>query len=43
VNSPNQVLRSFPPLQARKIKAIAISFVNKLPEELYHRLVIHAK
>jgi cell cycle arrest protein BUB2 len=41
--SPNQVLRSFPPLQASKIKALAISFVPRLPEELYQRLVDHAK
>jgi cell cycle arrest protein BUB2 len=41
--SPNQVLRSFPPLQASKIKALAISFVPRLPEDLYRRLVDHAK
>src|ERR1700712_4687082 len=41
--SPNQVLRSFPPLQASKIRAIAISFVPRLPDELYERLVHHAK
>lgn len=43
LNSPNQVLRSFPPLQASKIKALAISFVPRLPEDLYQRLVDHAK
>jgi cell cycle arrest protein BUB2 len=43
VHSPNQVLRSFPPLQASKIKALSISFVPRLPEDLYQRLVTHAK
>ncbi|KAF1813716.1 TBC-domain-containing protein [Eremomyces bilateralis CBS 781.70] len=41
--SPNQILRSFPPLQAAKVKAIAISFVPKIPEELYGRIVSHAR
>ncbi|KAK5150988.1 hypothetical protein LTR04_006689 [Oleoguttula sp. CCFEE 6159] len=41
--SPNQILRSFPPLQAAKIKAIAISFVRKIPEDLYEQIVVHAK
>jgi cell cycle arrest protein BUB2 len=43
MRSPNQVLRSFPPLQASKIKALSISFVSRLPEELYQRLLDHAK
>ncbi|KEQ69288.1 TBC-domain-containing protein [Aureobasidium namibiae CBS 147.97] len=41
--SPNQILRSFPPLQASKIKPMAISFVRKLPEDLYQQVVDHAK
>ncbi|KAG9859404.1 cell division control protein-like protein, partial [Aureobasidium melanogenum] len=41
--SPNQILRSFPPLQASKIKPMAISFVRKLPDDLYQQIVDHAK
>lgn len=41
--SPNQILRSLPPLQAANIKAIAISFVRKIPDELYEQIVSHAK
>ena len=41
--SPNQILRSFPPLQASKIRAIAISFIPRIPDDLYDRLVQHAK
>ncbi|RZM26565.1 MAG: hypothetical protein EOO88_16525 [Pedobacter sp.] len=41
--SPNQILRSLPPLQASKIKPMAISFVRKLPEDLYQQVVDHAK
>ncbi|KAG8630099.1 hypothetical protein KVT40_001718 [Elsinoe batatas] len=41
--SPNQILRSFPPLQAAKIKAYAINFVRKIPEDLYEEILKHAK
>ncbi|KAF2403821.1 TBC-domain-containing protein [Trichodelitschia bisporula] len=41
--SPNQILRSFPPLQAGKIKALTISFVARLPDELYRRLIEHVR
>ncbi|KAF4555699.1 Rab-GTPase-TBC domain-containing protein 5 [Elsinoe fawcettii] len=41
--SPNQILRSFPPLQAAKIKAYAINFVRKIPEDLYEEILNHAK
>ncbi|KAK4987948.1 CDC16 protein [Elasticomyces elasticus] len=41
--SPNQFLRSLPPLQAAKIKGLAISFVRKLPDDLYEQIVSHAK
>ncbi|PNS20255.1 Cell division control protein 16 [Sphaceloma murrayae] len=41
--SPNQILRSFPPLQAASIKAYAINFVRKIPRELYEEILNHAK
>lgn len=41
--SPNQILRSFPPLQASSIKAYAINFVRKIPDELYEQILDHAK
>ncbi|KAI9835162.1 MAG: hypothetical protein M1819_002531 [Sarea resinae] len=41
--SPMKVLRSFPPLQAAKVKAVAISILAKISDELYHEIVIHAK
>lgn len=41
--SPNQILRSFPPLQAASIKAYAINFVRKIPTDLYEQIVNHAK
>lgn len=41
--SPNQILRSLPPLQAGKIKAMTISFVRKIPKDLYDEIVAHAK
>ncbi|KAK9458264.1 rab-GTPase-TBC domain-containing protein [Dipodascopsis uninucleata] len=39
--SPMQLLRTFPPLQAKKVITLAVSFVPKLPEELYNLLVRH--
>ncbi|TLD14758.1 TBC-domain-containing protein [Venturia nashicola] len=42
-DSPNQVLRSFPPLQANKIKMLALTFIKRIPQDAYQRLVDHAK
>ena len=42
-DSPNQILRSFPPLQAFRVKSMAISFVSSIPDELYERMVMHVK
>ncbi len=42
-SSPNQILRSFPPLQAEKIIAVATSFVGKIPHDIYEQIVTHAK
>ncbi|KAI9711392.1 MAG: hypothetical protein M1828_001937 [Chrysothrix sp. TS-e1954] len=41
--SPNQILRSLPALQSAKIKAMAISFIRKIPNEIYDEIVLHAK
>ncbi|KAI9804006.1 MAG: hypothetical protein M1833_000287 [Piccolia ochrophora] len=42
-SSPMKVLRSFPPLQATKIKMTALSLVKKIPETVYSEIVSHAK
>ncbi|KAJ8097833.1 rab-GTPase-TBC domain-containing protein [Lipomyces tetrasporus] len=39
--SPMTLLRTFPPLQAKNVITLAVSFVSKLPEELYDLLVRH--
>ncbi|KAI9845807.1 MAG: hypothetical protein M1837_004487 [Sclerophora amabilis] len=41
--SPTKILRSFPPLQATKVKMIAISLVRKIPDNVYDEIVMHAK
>jgi cell cycle arrest protein BUB2 len=41
--SPNSLLRTLPNLQAEKIKALTISFIPKIPDDLYGRLLEHAK
>ncbi|KAF2459757.1 cell division control protein-like protein, partial [Lineolata rhizophorae] len=42
-SSPYQILRSFPPLQANNIVAVAVSFADKIPAHLYRQIVLHAK
>jgi cell cycle arrest protein BUB2 len=42
-NSPTKVLRSFPPLNAAKTIALAISLGQKLPSDVYNELVSHSK
>ena len=42
-NSPGNLLRSFPPLQARKLVDLTVSFVRKIPDDLYDELVHHAE
>ncbi|KAK9448958.1 rab-GTPase-TBC domain-containing protein [Limtongia smithiae] len=39
--SPMTLLRTFPPLQAKKVITLAVSFVPKLPEHLYNMLARH--
>jgi len=41
--APNTILRSFPPLNAARIKAYAINFVRKIPADLYQEILRHAK
>ena len=41
-SSPGKLLRSFQPLQAKKIIAIAVNLVRKIPVDLYDELVHHA-
>ncbi|PTU23412.1 hypothetical protein P175DRAFT_0432868 [Aspergillus ochraceoroseus IBT 24754] len=41
--SPNKILRSFPPLDAKEIIALAVLIVRKIPEPLYAELIGHAK
>ncbi|KAE8145833.1 rab-GTPase-TBC domain-containing protein [Aspergillus avenaceus] len=41
--SPNKILRSFPPLDAKEIIALTVLIVRKIPEPLYAELIDHAK
>ena len=41
--SPTKILRSFPPLQAETIKAVALSLIKKIPDDVYAEIVAHAK
>ena len=42
-SSPNKILRSFPALEADKVISLTVSFVRKIPDDLYGDLVEHAK
>lgn len=41
--SPNKILRSFPPLDAKEIIALTVLIVRRIPDELYAELIDHAK
>ncbi|RJE18142.1 mitotic check point protein [Aspergillus sclerotialis] len=41
--SPNKILRSFPPLDAKEIIALTVLIVRKIPDALYAELLEHAK
>ncbi|KAJ6119215.1 hypothetical protein N7523_003495 [Penicillium sp. IBT 18751x] len=41
--SPNKLLRSFPPLQAKDIIALTVLLVRKIPDDVYEEMVNHAK
>jgi hypothetical protein len=40
---PMKILRTFPPLQAKKIIDSAVALAGQIPEELYAELVRHPK
>lgn len=42
-DSPNKILRSFPPLDAKEIIALTVLIVRKIPDALYAELLEHAK
>jgi hypothetical protein len=42
-SSPNQLLRSFPPLNASGIISVAMTFAAKIPEDMYEEIINHAK
>lgn len=42
-HSPNKILRSFPPLDAKEIIALTVLIVRKIPDALYAELIDHAK
>ena len=41
--SPGILLRAFPPLRAREVVEMAVSFVEKIPPRVYHELVEHGR
>ncbi|KAF2682791.1 TBC-domain-containing protein [Lentithecium fluviatile CBS 122367] len=42
-SSPNNLLRSFPPLNAEAIIRMAVTCANKIPEDMYEEIIHHAK
>lgn len=43
IYSPNQTLRTMPPLDADKIRAVTVSFARDIPDSVYEEILIHAK
>ncbi|KAF2085689.1 TBC-domain-containing protein [Saccharata proteae CBS 121410] len=41
--SPNQILRSLPPLRAKDIIELVGGSVHKIPQDIYQRIIDHAK
>lgn len=41
--SPMKLLRTFPPLQSKKIIQIAVRLVKEIPQNLFDQLVTHAR
>ncbi|KAK7540721.1 rab-GTPase-TBC domain-containing protein [Phyllosticta citribraziliensis] len=41
--SPNQILRSLPPLQAKKIISLVVANASKVPDDVYQQMIDHAK
>ncbi len=42
-DSPNKLLRSFPALQADQIKAMTLTIIKRIPDDVYAEIVAHAK
>lgn len=42
-DSPMKLLRTFPPLEAQPVIAIAVTLVRDLPPDLYKELVRHPR
>lgn len=42
-DSPNKILRSLPPLDAKEIIALTVYLVQKIPDDLYTEMINHAK
>ena len=42
-NSPNKILRSLPPLDAKEIIALTVLLVRRIPNDLYAEMINHAK
>jgi len=43
IDSPNQILRNLPSLNAQQVIAVAMSFAGKVPEDMYAEIINHAK
>ena len=43
IRSPGKILRSFPPLDAKKIIMLSIALIPKIPNNLYEELVYHVQ
>ena len=41
--SPGKLLRTFPPLDAKKIVMLSVGLVPRIPEDLYQELVYHTQ
>ncbi|EOD48753.1 putative mitotic check point protein [Neofusicoccum parvum] len=41
--SPNQILRSLPPLQAKSIIGLVVANAQRIPEDVYQQMIDHAK
>lgn len=41
-SSPNKLLRSFPSLNAERIKGTALAIVKMIPDDIYAEIIKHA-
>lgn len=42
IGSPMKLLRKLPPLNSRKVIALSVSFLRKIPQDVYSLLACHA-